>query len=55
MKKLMGQQLNARDIDDILQDADLNGDGQVDFEGETLLDINNDNKCLLNIFTFLLC
>ncbi|KAI7801730.1 calcium-binding protein 2 isoform X2 [Triplophysa rosa] len=32
MKKLMGQQLNPRDIDDILHDADLNCDGLVDFE-----------------------
>uniref|UniRef100_A0A8C2HT83 Calcium binding protein 2b n=1 Tax=Cyprinus carpio TaxID=7962 RepID=A0A8C2HT83_CYPCA len=32
MKKLMGEQLNSRDIDDILCDADLNGDGLVDFE-----------------------
>uniref|UniRef100_A0A671R8L1 Calcium binding protein 2b n=1 Tax=Sinocyclocheilus anshuiensis TaxID=1608454 RepID=A0A671R8L1_9TELE len=32
MKKLMGEQLNPRDIDDILRDADLNGDGLVDFE-----------------------
>lgn len=35
MKKLMGEQLNSRDIEDILRDADLNGDGLVDFEGET--------------------
>lgn len=34
MKKLMGEQLNPRDIDEIIRDVDLNGDGQVDFEGE---------------------
>lgn len=34
MKKLMGEQLNPRDIDEIIQDVDLNGDGQVDFEGQ---------------------
>lgn len=34
MKKLMGEQLNHREIDEILRDVDLNGDGQVDFEGE---------------------
>lgn len=34
MKKLMGQQLNQREIDEILRDVDLNGDGLVDFEGE---------------------
>ena len=33
MKKLLGEQLNPREIDEILQDVDLNGDGQVDFEG----------------------
>lgn len=33
MKKLMGEQLNHREIDEILRDVDLNGDGQVDFEG----------------------
>ncbi|XP_026796432.3 calcium-binding protein 2 [Pangasianodon hypophthalmus] len=32
MKKLMGEQLNTRDIDEIIQDVDLNGDRQVDFE-----------------------
>lgn len=36
MKKLMGEQLNHREIDEILRDVDLNGDGQVDFEGEHL-------------------
>lgn len=36
MKKLMGEQLNHREIDEILRDVDLNGDGQVDFEGERL-------------------
>lgn len=34
MKKLMGEQLNPRDIDEIIRDVDLNGDGQVDFEGQ---------------------
>lgn len=34
MKKLMGEQLNHHEIDEILRDVDLNGDGQVDFEGE---------------------
>ncbi|XP_061535104.1 calcium-binding protein 2a isoform X3 [Phycodurus eques] len=34
MKKLMGEQLNHREIDEILRDVDLNGDGEVDFEGE---------------------
>lgn len=34
MKKLMGEQLNHREIDEILRDVDLNGDGQVDFEGK---------------------
>lgn len=36
MKKLMGEQLNHREIDEILRDVDLNGDGQVDFEGDTI-------------------
>lgn len=35
MKKLMGEQLNHREIDEILRDVDLNGDGLVDFEGES--------------------
>lgn len=34
MKKLMGEQVTNREINEILQDADLNGDGLVDFEGE---------------------
>ncbi len=38
MKKLMGEQLKAKDIDDILHDADLNGDGLVDFEGKGMID-----------------
>lgn len=37
MKKLMGEQLNQREIDEILRDVDLNGDGQVDFEGGLLM------------------
>ncbi|XP_031762361.1 calcium-binding protein 1 [Xenopus tropicalis] len=33
MKKLLGQQLGPCDVDEILQDVDVNGDGLVDFEG----------------------
>ncbi|XP_069485146.1 calcium-binding protein 2 isoform X2 [Ambystoma mexicanum] len=32
MKKLLGQQLHYREVDEILKDVDLNGDGLVDFE-----------------------
>ncbi|XP_071894725.1 cyclin-dependent kinase 2-associated protein 2 isoform X4 [Anas platyrhynchos] len=32
MRKLLGQQLNPREVDEILKDVDLNGDGLVDFE-----------------------
>ncbi|XP_006782049.1 calcium-binding protein 1-like [Neolamprologus brichardi] len=32
MKKLMGEQVTNREINEILKDADLNGDGLVDFE-----------------------
>lgn len=34
MKKLMGEQVTNREINEILRDVDLNGDGLVDFEGE---------------------
>jgi Ca2+-binding EF-hand superfamily protein len=34
MKKLVGEQLNQPEIDEILRDVDLNGDGLLDFEGE---------------------
>lgn len=34
MKKLMGEQVTNREISEILKDVDLNGDGQVDFEGK---------------------
>lgn len=34
MRKLLGQQLNYREVDEILKDVDLNGDGLVDFEGK---------------------
>ncbi|XP_033917513.1 calcium-binding protein 2 [Melopsittacus undulatus] len=32
MRKLLGQQLHHREVDEILKDVDLNGDGLVDFE-----------------------
>ena len=34
MKKLMGEQVTNREINEILRDVDLNGDGLVDFEGK---------------------
>lgn len=34
MKKLMGEQVTNREINEILRDVDLNGDGLVNFEGE---------------------
>lgn len=33
MRKLLGQQLGPREVDEILRDVDVNGDGLVDFEG----------------------
>lgn len=33
---LLGEQLKAQEVDEILQDVDLNGDGRVDFDGEGL-------------------
>lgn len=41
MKKLMGEQVTNREINEILQDADLNGDGLVDFEGGRRLSVPN--------------
>ncbi|NXR23882.1 CABP4 protein, partial [Cinclus mexicanus] len=31
---LLGEQVKAQEVDEILQDVDLNGDGHVDFDGE---------------------
>lgn len=36
MKKLMGEQVTNREINEILRDVDLNGDGLVDFEGNEI-------------------
>lgn len=33
LKALLGERLSQREVDEILQDIDLNGDGLVDFEG----------------------
>lgn len=33
MRKLLGHQVGHRDIEEIIRDVDLNGDGRVDFEG----------------------
>lgn len=44
MKKLMGEQVTNREINEILRDVDLNGDGLVDFEGERI------SLCLHGIF-----
>lgn len=35
LKALLGERLSQREVDEILQDIDLNGDGLVDFEGNT--------------------
>lgn len=34
MRKLLGHQVGHRDIEEIIRDVDLNGDGRVDFEGK---------------------
>lgn len=34
MSKLLGQQMKKGEIDDVIREADNNGDGTVDFEGE---------------------
>lgn len=33
LKVLLGERLTQREVDEILQDIDLNGDGLIDFEG----------------------
>lgn len=33
LKALLGERLSQREVDEILRDIDLNGDGLVDFEG----------------------
>lgn len=33
LKALLGERLSQREVDEILHDIDLNGDGLVDFEG----------------------
>lgn len=43
MKKLMGEQVTNREINEILRDVDLNGDGLVDFEG------NRNSLCFYEI------
>lgn len=34
MSKLLGEHMNHREIDAVVREADNNGDGTVDFEGE---------------------
>lgn len=33
LKALLGERLSQREVDEVLHDIDLNGDGLVDFEG----------------------
>lgn len=35
LKVLLGERLSQREVDEILHDIDLNGDGLIDFEGTT--------------------
>lgn len=39
MRKLLGHQVGHRDIEEIIRDVDLNGDGRVDFEGKWGLNV----------------
>lgn len=34
MQRLLGEQLTPREISEVVQEADVNGDGTVDFEGD---------------------
>ncbi|EGW12900.1 Calcium-binding protein 5 [Cricetulus griseus] len=36
MQRLLGEKLTPREISEVVQEADINGDGTVDFEGESL-------------------
>ncbi|ERE62881.1 calcium-binding protein 5, partial [Cricetulus griseus] len=36
MQRLLGEKLTPREISEVVQEADINGDGTVDFEGNTL-------------------
>ena len=37
LKALLGERLSQREVDEILRDIDLNGDGLVDFEGTYIM------------------
>ena len=34
--KNLGESLSAKEVDDMLKEADINGDGKIDFEGNKL-------------------
>lgn len=34
MQRLLGEKLTPREISEVVQEADVNGDGTVDFEGD---------------------
>lgn len=46
MRRLLGQQLNHHEVDEILNDVDLNGDGLVDFGG------TRENRSSSHVFSF---
>ena len=44
MRKLLGHQVGHRDIEEIIRDVDLNGDGRVDFEGRRVLRVEEEPR-----------
>ena len=36
MQRLLGEKLTPQEISEVVQEADINGDGTVDFEGNVL-------------------
>ncbi|CAO2626964.1 Calcium-binding protein 5 [Lemmus lemmus] len=50
MQRLLGEKLTPREISEVVQEADINGDGTVDFEGN-VLDRSPGICVLLHVFS----
>jgi len=47
----IGERLSDNEVDEMIREADIDGDGQINYDGEQCADFLQTRRCLMFVFT----